>query len=69
MLSYKQKYRAKQMRLLTFDLFFKYRAMGKCTCAQAESTEFSLVIWVRLIEIRWSFLLLDLSAGYLQGDI
>ena len=39
--------------------------MGKCTCAQAESTEFSLVIWVRLIEIRWAFLLRDLSAGFL----
>ena len=37
--------------ILIFDLFFKYRAVGECACAQAESTEFSLLSWVRLIEM------------------
>ncbi len=33
--------RDRRQRDETFDLFFKYRAMGECTDAQAESTEFS----------------------------
>ena len=67
-LSYKQKYRAKQMSYAAyiFDLFFKYRARVKCTHAQAKSTVFSLLSWVNLIERVESFPA-DLSAGFLRG--
>ena len=40
--------------------------MGKCTDAQAESTEFSLMSWVRLIE-NIDVSSAGLSAGFLRG--
>ena len=49
-------------RALTFDLFVKYRAASKCACTQAKSTEFPLVIWVKLIEMVGAS-----SAGPLSG--
>jgi hypothetical protein len=33
-----------------FNLLFKYRAIGECIEAQAESTASPLVIWVDLID-------------------